>query len=368
MLSWQATDVPAAADGRGQLVPISPARTVAVAAAIVLGLSACGDGGQPAAPQNGPDGSAPSGFPVTIAHRYGSTVIEAEPQRIVAVGLVEQDALLALGVVPVATTEWFGGYPGAVWPWAQDELAGAPPPEVLTDVDGIQFERIAALQPDLIIGLYSGMSAEDYETLSQIAPTVAQPPDVIDYGVSWQELTRTVGQALGRVDRAEELIAGVEERFAAAREANPNFAGATGLMATTFEGYWVYGAEDPRGRFLLDLGFRMPDGLDEITGDEFGANISRERTDLLDTDVLIWLVESYDPDKAAVHGDPLYAQLAVKTEGRDVFLENEEQLGGATSFITPLSLPFLLDGLVPQIAAAVDGDPATEVQRAPATN
>ncbi|WP_092543448.1 hypothetical protein [Actinoplanes derwentensis] len=56
--------------------------------------------------------------------------------------------------------------------------------------------------------------------------------------------------------------------------------------------------------------------------------------------------------------------MKVKTEGRDLFLEDEEVLGGATSFISPLSLPYLLDGIVPQIAAAVDGDPATPVVRA----
>ena len=28
--------------------------------------------------------------------------------------------------------------------------------------------------------------------------------------------------------------------------------------------------------------------------------------------------------------------------------------------MTPLSIPFLLDGLVPQLATAVDGDPGTE--------
>lgn len=111
----------------------------------------------------------------------------------------------------------------------------------------------------------------------------------------------------------------------------------------------------------------MPDGLDQVTGTEFGANLSRERTDLLDTDVLVWLVDDYDTDKARVHADPLYAQLDVMTEGRDIFLESvTEQLGAATSFISVLSLPFLLDGLVPQIVAAVDGDPATEVPRAPA--
>ena len=67
---------------------------------------------------------------------------------------------------------------------------------------------------------------------------------------------------------------------------------------------------------------------------------------------------------ADLDGDPtfgIYRTLDVHTEGRDVFLSSSEPLGGATSFVTVLSLPFLLDGLVPRLAAAVDGDPATTV-------
>ena len=60
--------------------------------------------------------------PVTIEHKYGSTTVSEAPTRVVTVGLVEQDALLALGVVPVGTTEWYGEQPGALWPWAQAEL------------------------------------------------------------------------------------------------------------------------------------------------------------------------------------------------------------------------------------------------------
>jgi ABC-type Fe3+-hydroxamate transport system substrate-binding protein len=93
------------------------------------------------------------------------------------------------------------------------------------------------------------------------------------------------------------------------------------------------------------------------------ANISKERIDLLDTDALVWLVTDYAKDKAKVQADPLYAALDVKKQGRDVFLEDGEELGSATSFISVLSLPFLLDGLVPQLAQAVDGNPATAVSR-----
>ncbi|MEH1167781.1 iron-siderophore ABC transporter substrate-binding protein [Micromonospora sp. CPCC 205539] len=338
-------------------------RTATVAATgLLLLLAACG--GESEAPATSSSATASDAFPVSIEHKFGTTTIAAEPKRIVVVGLVEQDALLSLGVVPVATTEWFGKKPGAVWPWAEAALGGAAKPQVLTDADGIQFEKVAALRPDLILGLYSGLTSETYATLAKIAPTVAQPKDTVDYGVSWQDLTRTVGTAVGRKAQADKVVADVEGKIAAVRTANPSFAGATGLMATTYEGYWVYGPQDPRGRFLTDLGFTLPAGLAEVTGKEFGANLSRERTDMLDTNVLIWLVEKYDADRAKVQSDPLYTKLKVKSEGRDIYLENEELVGAATSFITPLSLPFLLEKLVPQLVAAVDGNPATAVQRA----
>lgn len=335
--------------------------TATTALLLAVGLAACGGDDEPPAPATS-DGAA--AFPVTLTHKFGTTVVPAEPKRIVVVGLVEQDALLAVGVVPVATTEWFGEHPGAVWPWAQDELGSAAKPEVLTNTDGIQFEKVAAQRPDLILGVYSGLTQDDYDTLSKIAPTVAQPKDSIDFGASWQVVTRTVGTAVGRADRASQVVTDVESKIAAAKAANPAFASATGLMATTYEGYWVYGSQDPRGRLLTDLGFRLPDGLDAVTGTEFGANISRERTDLLDVDALVWLVTSYDEDSAKVHADPLYAKLDVMKQSREVYLEEGELLGGATSFISALSLPFLVDGLVPQLAAAVDGDPATPVVRA----
>jgi len=340
-------------------------RTIAaVTAALLLGVGLAGCGDDDSSSSAGSAAPGAAAFPVTITHKYGTTEIKSEPKRIVVAGLTEQDALLSLGVVPVATTEWFGGYPGAVWPWAQDELGGAAKPAVLTNTDGYQFEKIAAQRPDLIIGIYSELTQADYATLSKIAPVVAQPKDTIDYGVSWQDVTRTVGAAVGRKAQAEKIVADVEAKIAQAKAANPKFAGATALMATTWEGYYVYGSQDARGRFLTALGFKLPAGLDQLTGKEFGVSLSRERTDLLDTDVLVWLIEDHASDKAKIQSDPLYAKLNVKTQARDIYLENEELLGGATSFVTALSVPFLLDGLVPQLAAAVDGDPATQVVRA----
>lgn len=335
-------------------------------AALVL-LAACG--GQPAvvaptsapaadpAPAQAASDAAP--FPVTIAHKYGSTEITAPPTRIVTVGLTEQDALLALGITPVGTTEWFGEHPGAIWPWAQEKLTGETP-TVVGNGEGPNMEAIAALNPDLILALYSGITKEQYDLLSQIAPTVAQPDGYVDYGIPWQELTRTVGKAVGKAAEAEALVSEVEANFAQVREEHPEFSGATALVATPYEGIWIYGPEDVRGRLLTQLGFALPEELAELTGGEFGGNLSMERADLLDVDVIIWL----DPEDAeGPLGGPIYSSLPVHTEGREVFLDSyNSALGGATSFVSVLSLPYLLDGLVPRLAAAIDGDPATTVE------
>src|SRR4051812_44626594 len=110
-----------------------------IATAALALVAACGNAGDRATPA-GTGAAAATGagagataFPVSIENKYGTTEITAAPERIVVVGLTEQDALLALGVVPVATTEWFGGRAGAIQPWATTALGTATVPEVLSN-------------------------------------------------------------------------------------------------------------------------------------------------------------------------------------------------------------------------------------------
>lgn len=303
-----------------------------------------------------------SAYPVTIEHKYGSTTITEKPERIVLVGLTEQDALLALGVVPVATREWYGEKPGAIFTWAEDKLNGAEVPVVLPGAE-LNFEQIAGLNPDIIIGLYAGTTQEEYDTLSKIAPVVAQPTAYPDWGIPWQELTRTIGLIVGESVRAEELIAEVEAKFVSMREAHPEFQGATGVVASSWgypDNYWVYGPLDPRGRFMTDLGFVIPEEVGQlaIEQDSFGATVSLERLDLVDLDVTIWFAGN-EEQSVAYRAEPIYQQLKLYTENRDIFLPDNDPIYDAFNFSSVLSLPFALDGLEEQLSLAVDGDPAT---------
>src|SRR4051794_27605764 len=172
---------------------------VTVVLTLPLLLTACGsDGSETDATAGATRSPAPVGgaFPVTVEHQYGETVVPAEPQRVVSVGVTEQDVLLQLGVVPVAVTEWYGEQPDATWPWAHDLLDGAHP-EVLHTGDGLEFERIAALDPDLIVGTNAGLTKKDYQLLSAIAPTIAGVEGATDYFSPWQDQVLQIARGLG---------------------------------------------------------------------------------------------------------------------------------------------------------------------------
>ena len=308
---------------------------------------------QPPTPTMEPESDA---FSVTIQHKFGETTLTEAPERVVLVGLVEQDAMLALGVVPVGTSEWYGGRPGAIFPWAEGLLGDAPAPEVLTGE--MDFEKIAALQPDVIVGLYAGITEEQYGKLSEIAPTVAQPAEYVDWGIPWDELTLTVGRILGKEAEAQALVDGVAERFEQARADYPEFQGATGVIVSTWgwpQTYYPYASQDPRGRFMASLGFDTLDEIDELAGEEYGATVSLERIDLMDVDALVWF-----GTPEMVQGHAPYRQLDVYNEGRDLYLGDGDPVYDALNFSSVLSLPFAVDSLAPMLAAAVDGDPATE--------
>ncbi|MFE9249061.1 iron-siderophore ABC transporter substrate-binding protein [Streptomyces sp. NPDC007088] len=338
--------------------------TAAVASALLLfGAAACGSGEGDDHSASASGGAAHKGaFPVTLTHKYGATTIKAEPRRIVTVGLSDQDAVLALGKVPVGTTEWLGNFKGAIGPWAKDALGDKPLPTVLHDNGtGPQVEKIASLHPDLILALYSGLTKDQYRTLSKIAPVVAQPKDGPDWSISWQDQTEQIGKALGRPDEAGKLVARTEKHISDAAADHPEFKGAGAVMATPYEGMYVYGPQDNRSRLLSALGFTLPAGLGKVVGDAFGANISKERTDLLDTDAVVWIVTDPAKDEKKLHANPLYGKLDVARQGREVLIKESSHFGSAVSFVSPLSLPYTVDRLVPALAAAVDGKPATKV-------
>lgn len=330
---------------------------LAALAALALTLTACtatADDDPGATPS--PDEEAPSAaFPVTIEHAFGETVIETEPQRVVTWGWASADAALALGVVPVAIPhQAYGGDEDGVLPWIAEELEaqGAATPTVLPDAPEAPVEAIAAAEPDLILAHYSGLTAEEYELLSAIAPTVAYPDQ--PWATPWRDVVEIAGEALGRTDRAAEVLADIEAAVADAAEAHPEFAGRTVAQVwDTGDTFYVYAPADPRVEFTEDLGFTTAPSVTELdTGEStFYFTLSHERLDDLTSDVVVAYADTQEALDAFL-ASPAAGTMDQVRRGAVAGVVGQD-LVASVSPPTALSLTWGMDAYVEALAAAV---------------
>jgi len=319
--------------------------------AAMLVLSGCGSD-DPTGDAKVAAGDGP--FPVTVEHKFGTTTVKATPRRIVIVGLTEQDTVLALGFKPIATTEWYGEQPHAVWPWAQAALGDAKP-TVLSNTDGFQFEKIATLRPDLIVGTNAGIKRADYEKLSAIAPTIAGAKGSTDYFSPWDQQTELIARALGKEAEGRALVRDIKDQYAKAAAEHPEFEGKTITFSQNgfYSGSIYAYPEGLNTEFLTYLGFTINPKITarvEKPGEQVG--VSAELLGVLDADVILFATEK-PADIPALEKVPTFGSLKAVAEHRAVFTDGV--LAGAIYFISPLSLPYVLDRLTPQLAAAVAG-------------
>ncbi len=145
-------------------------------------------------------------FPLTIEHKFGTTVIENKSERIASIDFGGIGNLLAFGVSPVTVRQWraMDGFEYTAGPCAEHLLTSEP---VVLEGD-LDFEAIAATRPDVIIALYSGIDSEEYEMLSLIAPVVAS-----DYGLPWDERALIAARAVDEEANAERQIAAITDRL-----------------------------------------------------------------------------------------------------------------------------------------------------------
>lgn len=339
-------------------MPLTRSKALAAAVALVItagALSACApasDSSDDALPAVDSDA-----FPVTVEHAYGETTVSQQPKRIVSVGYTEQDTLWALGLEPVGVTDWYGDHDFASWPWA-DEARGDSEPEVLSTSDGLDFEAIALLDPDLIIGTNAGMTEEDYDRLSDIAPTVAHSGDYSMYFEPWDVQTLQIGEAVGMPEEAQALVDDIESQFADAAAAHPEFADTSVvfLQNAIYDGAAIAYQDGLSTDFLTSLGFSIPAEIDEYAPDDASggqAYIPVENLDVLNAaDLLIWGTES-DDDVTALESEAFVTAIQAQQAGSVVYTDGVT--AGAIYFTSPLSLPYVIDSLVPALADAIGG-------------
>ena len=332
--------------------PLRALAAVTVAGAM-LALAACG-GGTDGAEDQSAGASADSTFePVTIEHAFGETTIEEKPERVATWGWASNDAAIALGVVPVAMpAQSYGGDEEGVLPWNREaiEKAGAEMPTILSETEEPPYEELIAADPDVILATYSGITEEQYDKLAVIAPTVAYPDEA--WSTPWRDVITTAGEALGKTDEAEQVLADIDQSVADAAEAHPEFAGKTVAAVREANAFYVYTGADPRVEFLEDLGFEVAPSVEELdTGEStFFFTLSYEETDKLTSDVLVSYSDNQQQADTFAKADSTRVMEQARTGAIAPIVGTE--LTAAVSPPTALSLTWGLDDYVSLLSDA----------------
>ncbi|TDD79479.1 iron-siderophore ABC transporter substrate-binding protein [Actinomadura rubrisoli] len=326
-------------------------RLLAATATLVLSLglaTACGGDDEPDA---GSSGGAAGSFPVTVAHKLGTTTIKSAPKRIVALGEVDQDALLALGVQPVGMAELTGVQADGLAPWSAPKITGARPKLLKAGEAGFNLEEIAALRPDLVLAGGDFAIDKEYGKLSKLAPTVAYQTGPAED--SWQAITLQTAKAIGKPDEGGKLVADVETKIASVKTAHPALNGKKFAFTSVFPSGNIgvmKSPDDTSVKLLSQFGMVLPEPLKKLPGQGFAAELSMEKVSVLNVDVLL---SHYNDDPATqkkFEGNKLFADLPVVKRGSYVPLSLKEFWPLRTP--TPLAVPYVVDQVVPKIAKA----------------
>ncbi|MGE7932212.1 iron-siderophore ABC transporter substrate-binding protein [Viridibacillus arvi] len=256
---------------------------------------------------------------ITIDTKFGEVKIDKKPKRIVALGWGDAETALALGVEPVGASDWlaFGGE--GVGPWLKGAYKTAP--TILGTME-LDYEKIASLEPDLILDVRSSGDQKRYKRLSEIATTVGVPEGGDGYLTTYQQQVQIIAKALNKEEKGEKLLKDIDVAFENARKAYPQFAGKNvAVGAYTSEGWGAYVTGDARADFMTNLGFTNKKEIEKQAKGAFYIPVADENLELLDADLTvvipIWV------DKKEITGNTLYQKLPSVADGRAVIIDGE---------------------------------------------
>lgn len=259
-------------------LPPSPHRSRRVLAALALPVvvvfAVTGCTAPAANPTGAPDTAAAETGSHLVEHARGETEVPDDVQRVVVLEPVQLDTTVALGVIPVgaAVLNEAAGVPA----YLGDAAAGI---ATVGTVPEPSIEKIAALEPDLILGTESRHSAL-YDQLSSIAPTVFMATQTDP----WTDNVALVARALGDEAGADQLLAAYDERCAEIAETY-DVAGMTAQFVRPRDGILtLYGPTSFAGSTLECAGFSIPERDWE---ESISVDISPERVLEAQADVVL---------------------------------------------------------------------------------
>lgn len=329
---------------------------IGAAAALAVGLSSCASSDPESTAAAEGNAAADGTFPVTVEHIYGETTITDKPERVATVAWANHEVPLALGIVPVGMSKaaWGDDDDNGVLPWVEaklDEL-GAETPVLFDETDGIDYEAVADTEPDVILAAYSGLTQEEYDTLSKIAPVVAYPE--VAWGTSVDDMIEMNAKALGLEEEADALIDELDADAEKALEANSVLKDKKVLFSyidpTDLSQIGYYTAIDTRPGYLNDLGLPLPAIVEENEdSEEFYLTVSSEEAQKFD-DVDLFITYGDESIIPLLQADPLLSKIPAIAEGRIAILPDATPIA-ASANPSPLSIPWGLGDYFALLAA-----------------
>ncbi|WP_247595954.1 MULTISPECIES: iron-siderophore ABC transporter substrate-binding protein [unclassified Rhodococcus (in: high G+C Gram-positive bacteria)] len=305
-----------------------------IAALAVVTMTACGADSGSDATADGP----------TVDTMFGEVTVPAAPQRVVALGWSDAETALALGIQPVAASDWLAVGGDGLGPWVEESYDTSP---TILGTYEIDVESVAALEPDLILWTRSTNDQALYEDLSDVAPTVGAPVGTdIAYGTTWDGQTQLIADALGKSEDGRRIIDETNEKFDKAVAANPQFADKTVAVGTLYSGQLgAYVDGDVRVDFMKRLGFvNKPEIQALAEPNKFAITLSAENTAALDADLTVMFPIGSSAE--SITDDAAIQALPSARDGRLVVLEDQD-LNNAFSSASAAGTQYALDNAVP---------------------
>lgn len=294
---------------------------------------------------------------VTIESALGNAVITEKPERIVTLGMGSAETVIALGTIPVGVEKYaWGSDDTGYLPWVHEAVTkqGGELPEQFTGGTDLNIEAIIALEPDLILAPWSGITQQQFDSLNAFAPTVAYAES--PWTITWQEQINVIGKAMGESEKATAEIDKIKSQFAESTAAHPNYADVSfSFIYNTGPGtLGVFFAEEQRVAMVRALGLQVDPVVYTLTESEGtdSAVIGLENANLLDKSDLLFTFYSDPANRAEIEAQPAYQAIPAVARGT-VIAPTEQPFVTGSSMINPLTVPWSLERYVPMIDEAI---------------
>ncbi|WP_276201922.1 ABC transporter substrate-binding protein [Corynebacterium sputi] len=217
-----------------------------------------------------------------------------------------------------------------------------------------EYEKIAALEPDLILDVRSSGDQERYDKLSMIATTVGVPAGGDSYLTNREQQVSMISTALGQQERGDEVNAEYREQVAQIREENPEWLEmAVAAVSATAETWGAYIKGSNRVDTLLDLGFQENPVLAEQETSEtgFSVRLTEETLSMAESDLVVGFAVGIEPDE--MEDSAAWQRLQATRDGHSFVMPRE--ISSAFALGTPQSTRYALEQLVPLLQEHTQG-------------